>query len=229
VSGLAVISRNALHVNLPRKGKSMSEMVNLFFNKTGNFFLQSALKGLTDEFINLEQNHVICDIAVIELARYQSMRELVNDLSRIKLTTPATSVLLVTTEEQIIPNLKCGAVTISAPVPVWKKKLASLKREGSNIDSVVRECMTYINHHHLSPKQTRVIDCLGEGMNPDEIARHLFLSVKTVYTYISLASNKYGFSTSKKFHRYIINESVGSVSCTSKLTLRLPLSDHIVW
>ena len=207
-------------------------MVKLVFNKTGNFLLQLALSALnsaylTDEFFSMERNHPISHIVVIELARYKSLRELVNYLIRLKLASPATSALLVATDEQIIPKLKCGTVHISTPVSTWKNTLARLKRDEGNIDSVVRECMSYMNHQRLSSKQRRVINCLGEGMNLDEIAEHLFLSVKTVYTYISLVSEKYGFSTSKKLHRYIINETAFRISNTPKLTLSLPLSGHI--
>lgn len=209
-------------------------MVKLVFNKTGDFLLHAALVALSDEcltdkFLGIERDPIISCIAVVELAHYKTLRELVNYVVRVKLASPATAVLLVTTDAQVIPALKNGAVNISAPISEWKNTLASLKRNGGNIDSVVYECMSYMNHHRLSPKQIRVIECLGKGMNPDEIAGHLFLSVKTVYTYIALASQKYGFTTSKKFHRYIINETVDNTSCTARLVLRLPLNDHIVW
>lgn len=209
-------------------------MVKLVFNKMSNFLLQSALAALSDEclteeFLSTGQNHLITGIAVIELAQYKSLRELVNYLVRIKLASPSTAVLLVIADEQIIPALTCGTVRISAPVSVWKNTLATLKRNRNNIDAIVRECLSYINHQRLSTKQINVINCLGKGMTPDEIARHLFLSVKTVYTYISIASEKYGFSSSKKFHRYVINETAGRSSSSAIFTLRLPLNDHIVW
>ncbi|OUC37069.1 hypothetical protein BJP35_2334 [Enterobacter sp. J49] len=209
-------------------------MINLVFNKAGNFLLHSALVAISKEcipheFNSTKQSHFITGIVVIELANYKSLRELVNYLVRIKLASPATAVLLVISDEQTIPTLGCSTIKISAPVSAWKKTLASLKRNGNNIDSVVRECMSFISHQRLSTKQVSVIDCLGKGMSPGEISKHLFLSVKTVYTYISLASKKYGFSSSKKFHRYVINETEAKVSCAVKFTLRLPLNDHIIW
>lgn len=203
----------------------MSNILKLVFNKNGNFLLKSALCALNNEyqmdrFFSMSQNHTISRIVIIELSYYKCMQELVNYLIRIKQALPNTSVLLITTDEQIIPMLKCGAISISAPISKWKNMMSRLKNQCGNIDSVIFECISYIENHNLSAKQRRVINCLGVGMNPNEIAKHLFLSVKTVYTYISRASTKYGFSTNKKFHRYIINETRCKVAHTSKLMLR---------
>lgn len=206
-------------------------MVNLVFSKTGNTPLHVALDALNreclDVFPNTELYSRIANIAVIELSQYKTLLDLVNYLFRIKVVSPSTSVLLALAEEQVVPPLKCGAVKLSDPVSVWKNSLTILKRGGPNIDSVVKECMALMRYHLLSPKQIRVIECLGEGLSPNEIAKRLLLSVKTVYAYISYASNEYGFSTSKKFRRYVISEKVISVARPPEIMLRLPLNEHI--
>lgn len=197
-------------------------MIKLIFNDKGNFLLQSALTALNNELMKedffctrqIQLNN--SGIAVIELDQYKSLYDLVNYLFRIKLASQATTVLLVITDKQMIPRLTCGAIKISAPVSVWKKKLTSLKRDKNNIDSVVRECLSYINHHHLTKKQVIVVNCLGRGMTPAATARQLTLSIKTVYTLISQARARYGFSSSKKFHRYVINETAERALSSAK-------------
>lgn len=184
----------------------------MVFNGKRDFVLKAAINALNNDCLKEEPfdaglNHKVSCITVIELYRYKSLRELVDCLVRIKLGSPTASVLLVNTKSQLIPPLKSGAVSISASVLTWKRVLSTLKKGSPNIDYIVNECFTLINRHHLSPKQNKVIDHLGEGMSLDEIARHLCISVKAIYACISNASTKYGFLTNKKFQSYILSET----------------------
>ncbi|QIU88419.1 helix-turn-helix transcriptional regulator [Yokenella regensburgei] len=211
-----------------------SDMVDLFFNNPEDDFLQIAVRAINKEFfkekpLSLEAYYHISCIYIIEISLYRTLRELIKYLVRVKRFTPASSVLVIVANASVIPSLKCSVVSKSAPLAEWKKSLLTLSQSSPNIDRVMEECAALLNLDHLSAKQRKVVECLGYGMNVEQIASHLFLSAKTVYTYILYASEKLGFSNSKRFHCYILNEFKESTSPLESNSPRILPGEYVVW
>lgn len=63
-------------------------------------------------------------------------------------------------------------------------------------------------HHTLSPRELRVLTSIASGYCVTEIARQLYLSVKTVSTYRSRLMEKLALSTNSELTRYCLDHKL---------------------